>query len=114
MTILMAHGFRRQAYLIHEAYKRMPNIVVHGFHRLSSFLSGQKGTKEPPGTKFPGLSFIHPGFLEGLRRPGLSAGNYMRLPVATAVLHPYKEASLFGVLPQMSELVFRVEKIIFL
>jgi hypothetical protein len=30
--------------------------MVHGFHRLSSFLSGQKGTKEPPGThEFPDL-----------------------------------------------------------
>ena len=76
----------------------MTSIVVHGFHRLSSFLSGQKGTKEPPGTKFPGLSFIHPGFVNVAAIPGILTGNYMRLPVATAVLHPCKEAALFGVL----------------
>jgi hypothetical protein len=28
----------------------MPIFSVHGFHRLSVFLSDQKGTKESPGT----------------------------------------------------------------
>ena len=83
----------------------MPILLVHGFHRLSSFLSGQKGTKEPPEPTDSGPPFIHPGFIEGLRHPGLSTGNYMRLPKATAVLHPCKEAALFGVLPQIGGLL---------
>ena len=66
----------------------MPVLMVHGFHRLSNFLGGQKVTKEPPKPTDFGLPFIHPGFLVGLRHPGLSTGNYMRLPTATAVIHP--------------------------
>lgn len=44
----------------------------------------------------------HPGFLVSLRRPGLSTGNYIRLPVATARLVIQAEktfcikAALFG------------------
>jgi hypothetical protein len=34
----------------------------------------------------------------------------MRLPMATAVLHPCKEAALFGVVPQMARRVAWVEK----
>ena len=42
--------------------KWMTILFVHGFHRLRSFWSGPKGPKRPPETKFPGLSFIPPGF----------------------------------------------------
>jgi hypothetical protein len=57
------------------------------------------------------LSFIHPGFLNVAAIHGILTDNYMRLPGASAVFHPRKEASLFGVLPQMSELVFRVKSL---
>ena len=52
----------------------------------------------PPEPRGSGPPAIHPGFLEGLRHPGLLTGNYMRLPMATAVFHPRKEAALFGIL----------------
>ena len=77
----------------------MPIIMVHGFHRLSSFWSGPKGTKRPPKPTDFGLPFIHPGFLVGRahfnarRHPGLSTGNYMRLPGATVVFHPRKNTA---------------------
>ena len=40
----------------------MPILWVHGFHRLSYFLSGQKVTKEPPDPRGSGPPAIHPGF----------------------------------------------------
>ena len=60
----------------------------------------QKGTKKAPEPSFR-TSFIPPGFLGVFAFPGLSTGNYMMLPTATAVFHPRKEASqdpLHGVL----------------
>ena len=47
----------------------MAILRVHGFHRLSSFLSGQKGTKEPLEPTDSKPPFIHPGCLEGLHHP---------------------------------------------
>ena len=47
----------------------MTGIMVHGFHRLSHFLSGQKVTKEPPEPTASGPPSIHPRFLEGFRHP---------------------------------------------
>ena len=35
----------------------MPIIIVHGFHRLSNFLGGQKVTKEPPEPRFRSSSY---------------------------------------------------------
>jgi hypothetical protein len=53
----------------------MPILFVHGFHRLSNFLNGQKVTKKPPKPTDFRLPFIHPGFLNVAAIPGLSTGN---------------------------------------
>jgi hypothetical protein len=70
----------------------MPILFVHGFHRLSNFLNGQKVTKKPPKPTDFGLPFIHPGFLNVAAIHGNLTRNYIRLPMATAILHPCKEA----------------------
>ncbi|HBF37020.1 MAG TPA: hypothetical protein DDW50_06835 [Firmicutes bacterium] len=62
----------------------MTSIMVHGFHRLRFFLSGQKEPKEPPEPTASGPPFIHPGFLNAAAIPGILTGNYMRLWRATA------------------------------
>jgi len=49
--------------------------MVHGFHRLGHFLSGQKVTKEPPTPTDFGLPFIHPGFLNVAAIHGTLTGN---------------------------------------
>ena len=57
-----------------------------------------KRAARPPEPTASGPPFINPGFLNVAAILGIVTGNYMRLPVATAVLHPCKEAALFGVL----------------
>ena len=47
----------------------MTSIVVHGFHRLSDFLSGQKVTKKPPGPHSSRTLLYSSRFLEGFRHP---------------------------------------------
>ena len=46
--------------------------------------------------------------LIGLRHPGLSTGNYMRLPGATAVIHPCIEASLVFLLEDEKSLYVEI------
>ena len=77
--------------------------MVHGFHRLSDFWSGPKVTKKPPEPTASGPPFIHPGFVNVAAILGIVTGNYMRLSGAgprglktSRVLHPCKEAALFG------------------
>ncbi|HBF39494.1 MAG TPA: hypothetical protein DDW50_19515 [Firmicutes bacterium] len=41
---------------------------------------------------------------------GLSTGNYMRRPKATAVFHPRKEAALFGVRASNDGVVYRAKR----
>jgi hypothetical protein len=62
--------------------------MVHGFHRLRFFLSGQKEPKEPPEPTDSGPPFIRPGFLNVAAILGILTGYYMRLSMAAAVFHP--------------------------
>ena len=68
----------------------MSIMIVHGFHRLSSFWSGPKGTKRPSAPTDSEPPFIHPGFLNVAAIPGTLSANYMRLSMATAVFRPEK------------------------
>ncbi len=58
----------------------------------------QRAATEP---MVPGPSFIHPGFWWVFAILGLSIGNYMRLPVATAVFRPEKKPRFSASWPQM-------------
>jgi hypothetical protein len=50
MMILMAHGFRRRVSLFMTLKMNDQYCVIHGFHRLSYFLSDQKVGKKSPRT----------------------------------------------------------------
>ena len=56
-------------------------------------------------------SLYSSGVVNAAAIPGIVTVNYMRLPVATAVLHPCKEAALFDIVSQMAGSVFRAKSL---
>lgn len=80
------------------------------FRRRHTFCATKKYAKSRHGTMVPGPSFIHPGFLEGLRHPGLSTGNFSVPSASDRRFSSGKGAALFGIVPQMAGRVAWVKK----
>ena len=80
------------------------DYFVHGFHRLSHFLDGQKVTKEPPGTHgsrsllhLPGHPVAGVGVFDWIAADLVSASSIWFCG-PTAVFHPRKDAASADIL----------------